>query len=248
MIYGRHNIAEFGTNTIFFVYFFTPVPFAFFLLTVCVCVRVCVKVILPCPSSNIASVTGCAWPLTSSCWVLLWSVTTSGFTAWFSQLDKNVKKKHHPHVKHISTFHHMQNFTSGMIHPHSLGSFVQLPWPEYFFPTWPQKTLSKQFCVQVWVHERAFIPHTEEPTFCYTFYYDEVAAFHTTWPGFNDRAGEEAAPQTFRFIIHQPTALTTNNYILVGGGGWGSVALCSVNTHTPQKKKSSEWTCNKQMT
>lgn len=140
-------------------------------------------------------------------------------------------------MKHISTFHHMQNFTSGMIHPHSLGSFVQLPWPEYFFPTWTQKTLSKQFCVQVWVHERAFIPHTEEPTFCYTFYYDEVAAFHTTWPGFNDRAGEEAAPQTFRFIIHQPTALTTNNYILVGGGGWGSVALCSVNTHTPSQKK-----------
>ena len=64
------------------------------------------------------------------------------------------------------------------------------------------------------------------------------------WPGYNDRVGEEAAPQTFGCIIHQPTAPTTNNYILVGGGGWGSVEHCPMNctkTHTHAHRHRNIW-------
>lgn len=70
------------------------------------------------------------------------------------------------------------------------------------------------------------------------------------WPRFNDRVGEEAAPQTFGSIIHQPTTPATNNYILVGGGGWGSVEHCPVSckltdTHTHMHAHLNELTTSK---
>lgn len=99
------------------------------------------------------------------------------------------------------------------------------------FPYWVSEPwVNTSLCVSVCVCVAKIL----QPTFSFTFYSDEVIAFHMPWPASpNDRVGEEAAPQTFGCIIHQPTAPTTNNYILVGGGGWGPVEHCPVNhTHT----------------
>lgn len=99
------------------------------------------------------------------------------------------------------------------------------------FPSWVSEPwVNTSLCVSVCVCVAKIL----QPTFSFTFYSDEVIAFHMPWPASpNDRVGQEAAPQTFGCIIHQPTAPTTNNYILVGGGGWGPVEHCPVNhTHT----------------
>lgn len=88
------------------------------------------------------------------------------------------------------------------------------------------KTLSKHLMVCVWMCVCITVPHIEH-IFLYILLQwgrciSHGMALMIEWL-------RRPRPKTFGSIIHQPTTPATNNYIFVGGGGWGPVAHCPVN-------------------